>query len=431
MKRLFYDTLLKWKDSKNKKPMMVIGARQTGKTYIINEFCNNEYKNNVYLNFDNDNRIVDIFKENKNPENIINKIKIMLNIEFDEEETIIFLDEIQICEEAINSLKYFCESNKNYNIICAGSLLGVKLNRYNSSFPVGKVKIEKLYPMNFEEFLVALGEEKLLLEIKECYISMKKMPEILHSKALEFYKDYLIVGGMPASIMEFINNDKDILKFEGEEKKDILTSYIADMAKYTTSVEALKVRNIYEKLPEQLAKDTAKFKYQIIDKYARSREYETALDWLIQSEITLKCNNVTSSKIPLEAYKSDSSFKIYFNDVGLFMTCAKIPKEAILQNIDMIYKGNITENYIAQTLVSKKKDLYYLKMDNNLEIDFFLQEGIDIIPIEVKSSDRVKSTSLNNYIKKYSPKYSIRISTRNFGFENNIKSVPLYAAHLI
>lgn len=431
MERLFYNTLLKWKKNENKKPMMVIGARQTGKTYIINEFCKKEYENYIYLNFDNDNRLSQIFEESKNPESIIKNIKIVLNIEFDIENTIIFLDEIQICEEAINSLKYFCESEKKYNIICTGSLLGVKLNRYKSSFPVGKVKIERLYPMNFEEFLIALDEKMLLQEIKEHYISMEKMPDILHTKALELYKIYLIVGGMPASITEFISNDKDIFKFEGEEKNDILTSYIADMAKYTTSVEALKVRNIYEKLPEQLARETSKFKYQIIDKYARSRDYETALDWLIQSEIILNCNNIVSAKVPLKAYKKENSFKIYFNDVGLFITSAKVPKEAILQNIDMIYKGNITENYVAQTLNSNKHNLYYLKLDNNLEIDFFLEDGADIIPIEVKSSDRIKSTSLNNYIKKNNPKYSIRISTRNFGFENNIKSIPLYATHLI
>lgn len=431
MKRKFYNTLLEWKNTKNKKPLMVIGARQVGKTYIIDKFCKEEYDNYVYLNFDKDEKISSIFDNTKEPKKIIETIETLYGINIDVSKTIIFFDEIQICEKAINSLKYFCESEENYNVVCAGSLLGVKLNRYTSSFPVGKVRIENLSPLDFEEFMEALGEDKLISEIKDCFESNKPMVKALHLKALELYRKYLCIGGMPASILEYIDRNMEINIFGGKEKEDIITSYIADMAKYTTSSEAVKIHEIYKGLPKQLGKENKKFKYQLINSYARSREYSTSMDWLVESEIVLKCNMINSPKVPLEGYINESAFKIYFNDVGLFVSHSKTPINEILLNTDMLYKGAIAENYVAETLKIKKYNLYYFKIDNKLEIDFLIYKENGIIPIEVKASDNIKSTSLNNYIKMFNPKYAIRVSTKNFGFENNIKSVPLYATYLI
>lgn len=429
MKRKFYDTLLSWK-SESKKPLMVIGARQIGKTYIINQFCKAEYENYIYLNFDKDDTLSELFENSKDPNVIIKKLELFLNKDIDIGNTIIFFDEIQLCERAINSLKYFCESDTKYNIICAGSLLGVKLNRYESSFPVGKVKIIHMHPMDFEEFLWANHEEKLTDEIKNCYQNNTSMMEIFHNKAIELYRTYLCTGGMPASISEYIESNK-ILLFNGNEKEDIITSYIADMTKYTSSTEALKVHEIYKNLPKQLGKENKKFQYQLINPYARTRNYSTPLEWLIESEIVLKCSLVTTPQIPLEAYKEENYFKIYFNDVGLFATHAKIPLVSIIEDSNMIYKGAIAENYVAQTLVANGYQLYYTRLKNSLEIDFLITVGNEVIPIEVKASTNTKSSSLNNYIKQYKPNYSIRLSLKNFGFENNIKSIPLYAAFCI
>lgn len=273
--------------------------------------------------------------------------------------------------------------------------------------------------------------KKLIDEIKYSFDNNIPMIDMLHTKALELYKFYLCIGGMPASILEFLQNENRINSFEGKEQSDIITSYIADMAKYTTSTEAVKIHEIYKGLPKQLSKENKKFKYTIISNNARSRDYYTSLDWLVQSEIVLKCDMVYSPRIPLEGYKNENNFKIYFNDVGLFMSHAKIPINEIMLNTDMLYKGAIAENYVAQTLKSNKYNLYYFKIDNKLEIDFLIYKDNAIIPIEVKASNNVKSTSLNNYIKIFNSKYAIRVSTRNFGFENNIKSVPLYAAFLI
>lgn len=312
-----------------------------------------------------------------------------------------------------------------------GVYFGVKLNRYNSSFPVGKIKIIKMYPMDFEEFLWGIEENELILQIEKSFQNMSPMPEILHKKALMLYKHFLCIGGMPAAINEYIEIDKNIFDYLGDEKSDIITSYIADMTKYTTSVEALKVNEIYKNLPEQLAKENKKFMYQLISKNARSRDYETSIEWLIQSEIVLKCSMITSPNIPLEAYKQSNIFKIYFNDIGLFLTHAKVSNTTIISDIDIIYKGAIVENYVAEVLKTKGYELYYFKKENSMEIDFLIEKDDNVIPIEVKAGENIKSKSLDNYVKTFNPKYSIRISARNFGFENNIKSIPLYAVYLI
>lgn len=431
MERKFTEKLNIWKNEYISTPLMLIGARQTGKTYIIKKFCEENFEHQIYINFDENDTYESFFEGSLNPEEIINKIGTFLGYKIDIEKTIIFFDEIQKSERAINSLKYFCESEKPYKIVCAGSLLGVKINRYNSSFPVGKVRIEYLYPLDFEEFLWAIGEDLLSDEIHKCYEKLEAMPSALHEKALNLYKIFLCTGGMPASINELINKNKDIMLYQNDVKENILTAYIADMSKYTTSSEAIKVREIYKSIPIQLGKENQKFQYKVISSNARSRDYESSIEWLIQSGIILECNLVKTPKMPLEIYKEPKIFKLYLSDCGLLMNLAKISITSILNDINMLYKGIIAENYVAQTLKSKGKPLYYYESNSKSEIDFLLNIQDEIIPVEVKASDNTTSKSLTAYINKYNTKYAIRISSKNFGISNNIKSIPLYAVHLI
>ena len=431
MERKIYKQLLNWKKEHIEMPYMLVGARQTGKTYILEDFCKNEFKNYIYINLDREEEIKKIFDKTIEPEEIILNIEALLNVNIDVENTIIFLDEIQVSERAISSLKYFCESKKQYKIVCAGSLLGVKINRFKSSFPVGKVWIEYLYPMDFEEFLKALGEEKLLKIIEDSYKNNEPMLESLHQKALRLYYDYMCIGGMPASILEYIENGRNINKFNDEINQIIITSYLADMAKYTENIESIRNNKIYNSIPAQLGKENKKFKYSIVEKSARAREYESSLEWLISSNMILKCEGIKIPKSPLKAY-IDNNFKIYLSDIGLLRVLSKISINEIITNRNMLYKGILAENYVAEVLFSKKRELYYWQLDSGkYEVDFLINIEGDIIPIEVKASDNITSKSLNYYIDRYKPKYSIRISTKNFGFSNGIKSIPLYATHLI
>lgn len=431
MERKFTEKLNNWKEHNIGTPLMLIGARQTGKTYIIKKFCEESFEKQIYINFDENDIYESFFEGSINPEEIIEKLEAYLGYKIDIEKTIIFLDEIQKSERAINSLKYFCESEKSYKIICAGSLLGVKINRYNSSFPVGKVQIEYLYPLDFEEFLWAMEEDLLSDEIHKSYDKMKPMPQALHEKALKLYKIFLCTGGMPASINELIRIDKDIVFYTNDIKENILTAYIADMSKYTSGAEAIKIREIYKSIPMQLGKENQKFQYKIISSNARSRDYESSIEWLIQSGIILECNLVKTPKIPLEIYKESKVFKLYLSDCGLLMNLAKISITSILNDINMLFKGIIAENYVAQTLKSKGYPLYYYENNSKAEIDFLLTLEDEIIPVEVKAADNTTSKSLVAYMNKYNPKYAIRISSKNFGFSNNIKTIPLYAVHLI
>lgn len=430
MKRKLYNNLLEWKNNKIKMPYMLVGARQTGKTYLLKEFCEKEFEKNIYINLDSMENISQIFEKTIIPEEIISNIEALLNIEIDIDKTIIFLDEIQVSERAISSLKYFCESEKNYKIVCAGSLLGVKINRFKSSFPVGKVWIDYLYPMDFEEFLEAIGEQKLNDKIKQSYEKMEPLTEPLHNKALNLYYEYMCVGGMPIAIKEYIEKEKNIIKFDDEIEDIILTSYLADMAKYTENTESIRNNKIYNSIPAQLGRENKKFKYSLVEKSARSREYESSMEWLIASNMIIKCNGIQNPKSPLKAYMEDN-FKVYLSDIGLLRKLAKISIQEIILNKNMIYKGAMAENYVAQILYAKTREIYYWQLGSMYEVDFVINIEGDIIPIEVRASDNVTSKSLNYYTQRYKPKYSIRISTKNFGFQNNIKSIPLYAAHLL
>lgn len=299
MKRKIYEELLKWKNTDMKKPLMIIGARQIGKTYVIKEFCEKEFKKNIYINLLEHSEIIKIFKQEINTTEKFNRMKIYLDIDIDIENTIIFFDEIQESEELISSLKYFNESKEKYKIICAGSLLGVKLKRMHTSFPVGKVKMLNMYPMDFEEFLIANGNKGLIEEIYKCYNNNEAIDPILHEKALNLYRLYLCVGGMPEAIKDLFNNEKDILKFDKTIIEDIINSYLNDMNKYVQNKsETVKIEKIYKSIPAQLGNQSNKFQYGKISTDARKRDYEIALDWLLSSTMVHKSTILNKVEIP-------------------------------------------------------------------------------------------------------------------------------------
>lgn len=429
MYRKIEKELLKWKEN-HKKPLMLIGARQTGKTYIIEEFCKKNYDSYLYFNLEKESDILSIFETTIIPEEIIEKIEIIKNKKINLENTIIFFDEIQVSEQAITSLKYFCESQIDYKIICAGSLLGVKLNRFHSSFPVGKVNFKYLYPLDFEEFLIGIGETKLIEEIKKHYKTNEKLLNPIHEKAIDLYKKYLILGGMPEVVQEFIDKNYKIQDVNLSLQEDIIMSYLADMSKYTEKNESIKNIKIYNSIPKELSKENKTFKFSLVDENARKSRYETSLEWLKASFMIIRCNLITKNESPFIAYTNEEKFKLYLSDTGLLRSLSNINYTEILMEKNMMYKGVLTENYVACEFFSKFKEINYYTF-NKYEIDFIIKLNDDIIPVEVKSGNRTKHTSLNEYIKKYSPKYSILISEKNFGFENNIKSVPLYAVFCI
>lgn len=431
MKRKIYNELIKWKKEDINTPLMVEGARQIGKTYTIDEFCKNEFTNYIYINLLNNKEIIEIFKENINTEEKIKKMELSLGHTIDYENTIIFFDEIQESEELISALKFFCESKVSYKIICAGSLLGVKINRFHSSFPVGKVRIINMYPMNFEEFLWAMDYEIAIPEIKRCYQENVKMSDSIHEKLLNYYRMFLCVGGMPRMVLSLKETQK-ILEVDKSIASNIYKEYLMDMNKYVTNVtEGIKNETIYNSIPSQLANLSNKFQYGKINNNARKRDYETSLDWLISSKMVLRSNLVKKVEIPLKAYIDDDYFKLYLSDIGLLVSILEIRYNDIMLNKEFMYKGVLAENYVATELIHNYETLYYWQSENRAEIDFLINAKDGIIPIEVKVNTNNNSKNLNLYMEKYKPSFAIRISSKNFGFENNIKSVPLYATFCI
>lgn len=292
--------------------------------------------------------------------------------------------------------------------------------------------MEYMYPMNFEEFLLAAGKDILLKNIKECYSKMEPMPSFAHEQALTLYKQYLCVGGMPESVNNFIENNLDILKYDSNIITNIIEMYIADMKKYVkNNIESIKIEKVYKNISSQLAKDKKTFKYNLIDQEGRKRKYETPIEWLVSSGMVLASYKIKKTEIPLKVYIDEDMFKLYLSDVGLLTSISEINYPDIMLERPFEFKGAITENYIAQEFISNDTSLYYWTYGRNAEVDFLIYNDDGIIPVEVKSGNNVKSTSLNIYMKENKPKYAIRISTKNFGFENNIKSIPLYAAFLI
>ena len=426
MERKILKRLLDWKNDKERTPLIVYGARQVGKTYTILSFGKENYKNVAYINFEDNSEISKFFEQDLEVDRIIRELSVKLGISIFEEDTLIFFDEIQACERALTSLKYFAESERKYHIIAAGSLLGIAINRQKYSFPVGKVKMLTLYPFDFEEFLWALDKKDLANMIRKAFEEDKEFS--LHSLANKYYRLYLAIGGMPRAILQY--KEKKDMDFVTSILKDINNSYIADMAKYATPTETTKIMAVYNIISAQLAKENKKFQYKLIKSGARAYEYETAINWLNASGIINQCTKVKEGKLPLSAFVEPESFKIYMSDVGLLCNKFGIPANVVLVENDNMndFKGALAENYVCNGLVQCGLKPYYWESNGKAEVDFVIQdkEG-NIIPIEVKSSIHTRSKSLNVFKSLYKIPYSIRISTKNFGFENNIKCIPLYS----
>ncbi len=428
MERKIVKKLIEWKKSKYRKPLILQGARQVGKTYIVNSFGKEYYDKVAYFNFEDNEILNNIFERDLDTVRIISELEALSGQSIIKERTLIFLDEIQICERAITSLKYFNENNNEYHVIAAGSLLGVYCNRKKYSFPVGKVDFMTLYPLDFEEFLMANGHKKLIKLIRSCYENDFENP--LHQKCLDIYRQYLLIGGMPDAVKIYIETED--YNMVNSVQKNIRESYLADMTKYADIQDTIRIKLTYESISKQLAKENKKFQYKYIKSGARSSEFEVPIEWLQSSGIVMKCTKIKESILPLIAYTDIDSFKIYITDTGMLSSKYNLPSNAILTDINLMgeFKGALTENYVATSLKYLDRELYYWESEGKAEIDFIVQdkEG-NIIPIEVKSSDNTRSKSLQTYKSKYNPKYSIRITSKNFGFENNIKSVPLYAVY--
>lgn len=431
MYRKIMDYLKEWKHSEHRKPLILQGTRQVGKTYSILEFGRTCYENVAYFNFETNPKLNETFAENISPDYLIPILSHIAGQTIIREKTLIVFDEVQLCERALTSLKYFCEDAPEYHIIVAGSLLGVAVNRVKFSFPVGKVDMKTLYPMDMEEFMLASGEEQLVELIKKCFQTDTPMPAALHDAAMQLYRQYLVVGGMPECVMQFIQT-KDYILVRNTQNT-ILASYLNDMSKYNNLSEIKKTRLAYDNITIQLSKKNTRFQYKLIKKGGRASEFENAIEWLCLSGIVSQVYKVEQIKKPLENYRDIDAFKVYVSDLGLLCAKKGLMANDILYMVKELddFKGGMTENYVNVQLSINGYHMYYWKSARGAEIDFVIQREGKLIPIEVKSADNTRAKSLKVYMDTYEPDYAIKLSAKNFAFEDRKKIVPLYAAFCI
>ena len=423
--------LVQWKDKKNRMPLIVNGARQVGKTYILKEFGATCFENTIYVHLENQVAVAAIFEGDLNPTRIIQYLEASYNQSIKTGKTLIIFDEIQSSERALMALKVFCEEAPQYHVVAAGSLLGVAVNREKYSFPVGKVDEINMYPLDFEEFLWAMGKRFFAEETKSHFADSKPFENGIHQMLIELYRQYLITGGMPAVVRQFVETQSliDIVDIQSR----IVNEYLADMAKYATASTSVKIRACYNSIPTQLAKENTKFQYKVVQKGGSATLFGESIDWLESAGIVLKCQKTTQGLMPIAAYADLSDFKLYMADVGLLTMKSGLAYQTILSTIeqDNSFLGALAENYVAQQFKANHIPLFYWKNDNTAEVDFVLQTDNGILPVEVKKGKRNKAISMNLFAKKYNSPYSIRISQKHFGFDNNIKAVPLYATFCI
>ena len=423
MYRRIMEELIKWKKCKERKPLILRGARQVGKTYIIKQFGEENYDGVAYFNFDHDTQLQNMFETTKDPKSILEQLSFVYGKAILPEKTLIVFDEIQECPNALNSLKYFEEEAKEYHIVSAGSLLGIRLS--HTSFPVGKVDFLDMYPMTFTEFLEADGQ-KNLVNYMDSIKKIENIPDIFFNKLSEKLKAYFIIGGMP-EVVDSWTKYKDMEKVN-KIQDNILKSYESDFSKHTTNVEANRISIIWNSIPSQISKENKKFLYQVAKNGARAREYEGAVNWLRDANVVNKIYNVTKPSMPLIGYNDLASFKMYLNDVGLLRKKTDLDSKVIIEENKLFqdFKGALTENYVLQTLVANGLKPYYYTFDNKYEIDFIIQYQNEIIPIEVKSGKSVNNTSLKVYNEVNKPKTRIRLSMKNLSKDDNLINIPLF-----
>ena len=419
------EELIKWKESSNRKPLIIRGARQVGKTWLMKEFGKVYYEKCAYINFDDNTRMNKLFDEDFDLDRIIQGLKIESGVNIEPENTLIILDEIQETPKALKALKYFCENAREYYIISAGSLLGVAIHA-GTSFPVGKVDFLDLTPLNFFEFLEALNEKAMLQLLKNNDFDMIN---VFDTKLKEYLKLYYYIGGMPEVVSAYIEN-KDLLEVR-KIQKTLLDDYEQDFSKHAPSNIVPRIRQLWNNIPTQLAKENKKFIYGLVREGARAREYEIALSWLIDCGLIYQINRVKNSKVPLSAYQDFSAFKLYLLDVGLLSAMAGIDAKTLLEGNEIFeeFKGSLTEQYVlCQLKQCTNLDIFYWSSDTGIaEVDFITQIGRNNIPIEVKASENLQAKSLKTFVQKYNTKFNIRTSMSSYREEDWLINIPLYS----
>ena len=423
MQRFILKKLIEWKESKYRKPLILKGARQVGKTYILKQFGKENYEGVAYFNFDHDEDLYNLFENTKDPKRILEQLAFIYGKAIIPGKTLIIFDEIQECPNALNSLKYFYEEANEYHIACAGSLLGIRLS--HTSFPVGKVDFLNMYPMTFSEFLIADNAQNLV-DYMDSLEKIEKIPDIFFNQLEEKLKAYFIIGGMPEAVSAWVN-EKD-MELVNKIQDNILSAYESDFSKHTQDSEANKISLIWNSIPSQLAKENKKFLYQVVKEGARAREYENALNWLNDANLIYKIYNVTKTDFPLKAYNDLSAFKIYMNDVGLLRKMSNLDSKIVVEGDKLFeeFKGAFTENYVLNMLTSTLNLVpNYYTFDRN-EIDFIIQYKNNIVPIEVKANKSTNNTSLTKYNEKFNNELSVRFSMNNLSKDGKILNIPLF-----
>ncbi|WP_396170976.1 ATP-binding protein [Flavobacterium sp.] len=422
MNRYLIDELTVWKSAKNRKPLIIQGARQVGKTWLMKKFGEQEFKQVVYLNFESSNRLKNLFAIDFNIDRILTVIEIETNQKIIPETTLLIFDEIQEVEKGLTALKYFYEQAPHYYIIAAGSLLGVSLQK-NNSFPVGKVDFLRLYPLSFMEFLENSENINLANQIKN---NNWNVIESFHDKLVEQLRLYYFIGGMPEVVSNYIQN-KD-LKIVREIKQKLLIGYENDFAKYAPNEIVPKIKIVWKSLIGQLAKENKKFIYGQLKKGARAKDFEMAINWLSEAGLVLKINRLEKPTIPLNAYADQDAFKLFLLDVGLLNAIGNLDHKILLEKNQILtdFKGALTEQFVCQQLIIKH-ELYYWSSGNTAEVDFIIQNKNEVIPIEVKAEENLKSKSLKVFVEKYHNKNALITSMNKFRKEDWLTNIPLYA----
>lgn len=425
MYRKAMEKLAAWKESRFRKPLILTGARQVGKTWLMREFGRLYFEDVCYINFENPGRVADIFEGTIVPSRILELLGAYHGHKINSEKTLLVFDEVQEVPRALTALKYFQEEAPEFAICCAGSLLGVTLHA-GTSFPVGKVDFISVEPMSFEEFLLANGEEELLSWTKEHY--SEEMPAIFSEKYVDYLKKYFIIGGMPTAVNAWMET-KDF-SVVSEEQRKLLFSYENDFSKHAPENVVPKIHHIWNSIPSQLAKENKKFVYGLAREGARAREYEDALLWLKDSGLIRKTGRVSGGRIPLKAYEDLKAFKIYYLDVGLLRISCEIEPDIILdeQAVFREFMGSLTEQFVLQELQTAQiaPGIYYWSENSRSEVDFIFQYHNNIIPVEAKAGLSVHAQSLRVFCKKYEPKFAIRTSLRNYRLDDGLINLPLY-----
>lgn len=415
-----------WKNSKHRKPLILQGARQTGKTWLMKEFGRTEYKNTAYLFCQENPGLEALFNAPFDKERLLNGFQLICGFKIEPEETLIIIDEIQDIPKAITSLKFFYEQASEYHIICAGSLLGVSLHK-DVSFPVGKVNFLNLYPLSFTEFLLAVGKEQQANLIND----LKQDPQILKafsSEFTEYLKYYFYIGGMPEVVSTWIET-KDFSEVR-RVQKELLETYANDVSKHTSSEMANKIKQVWDSVPSQLAKENKKFLYSVVKESARAREYENAINWLKNAGLLVKIHRVNKPGLPAKAYEDLDSFKIFIIDTGLLCSMTNLSAKALLEGNTLFteFKGALTEQYVCQQMLSELKvePFYWSAKDSTAEIDFIFQNDDEIVPVEVKAEINLQAKSFKVYRDTYNPKTAFRFSLSEFIDHGILKDIPLY-----